>query len=87
MLIFLELGYIIQFPNMEGQPPVCCPRQFYTGADKSLARPYSDQDLQHFTKTYGVQTTGTYSCCFYAVSLGIVLQVLVAVTCFIPGSG
>jgi len=33
---------------------------FYRGADKSLARPwketsYSDQDLQHYTKTYGVQ--------------------------------
>ena len=33
---------------------------------------YSDQDLQHYTKTYGVQTIGTYSCCLYAVSLGIV---------------
>ena len=41
----------------------------YRGADKSLARPwtetsYSNQDLQHYTKTYGVQTTGIYSCCF-----------------------
>jgi len=41
---------------------------YYRGADKSLARPwketsYSDQDLQHYTKTYGVQTTGIYSCC------------------------
>ena len=41
----------------------------YRGADKSLARrwketSYSDQDLQHCTKTYGVQTTGIYSCCF-----------------------
>jgi len=48
------------------------------GADKSLARPwketsYSDQDLQHSTKNYGVQTTGTYSCCLYIISLGIVL--------------
>jgi len=53
----------------------------YRGADKSLARPwketsYSDQDLQHYTKTYGVQTTGIYSCCFYAVNLGIVLLTL-----------
>jgi len=35
----------------------------YRGADKSLARPwketsYSDRDLQHYTNTYGVQTTG-----------------------------
>jgi len=42
------------------------------GAGKSLARPwkdtsYSDQDLQHYTKTYGVQT-GIYSRC--VVSLG-----------------
>ena len=40
----------------------------YRGADKSLARPwkvtsYSKQDLQHYTKTYGVQTTGIYCCC------------------------
>ena len=40
----------------------------YMGADKSLVRPwketnYSDQDLQHCTNTYGVQTTGIYSCC------------------------
>ena len=51
---------------------------FYRGADKSLARPwketsYSNQDLQQYTKTYGVQTTGIYSCCLYAVSLGILL--------------
>ena len=64
----------------------------YWGADKSLARPwkersYSDQDLQHYTKTYGVQTTGIYSCYLYAVSVGIVLWVLVAVASFLPGSG
>ena len=34
----------------------------YRGADKSLARPaketsYGDQNLQHYTNTYGVQTT------------------------------
>ena len=50
----------------------------YRSADKSLAQPwketsYSDQDLQHYTKTYGLQTTGIYSCCLYAISLGIVL--------------
>jgi len=50
----------------------------YKGADKSLARPwketsYSDRDLQHYTKTYGIQTTGIYSCCLYTKSLGIVL--------------
>ena len=38
----------------------------YRGADKSLVRPwketsYSEQDLQHHTKTYGVQTTRIYS--------------------------
>ena len=49
----------------------------YRGADKSLARPwketsYSEQDLQHYTKTYGVQT-GIHCCCLYALSLGIVL--------------
>jgi len=43
------------------------------GTGKSLARPwkltsYSDQDLQHYTKTYGVQTPGIYSRC--VVSLG-----------------
>ena len=50
----------------------------YSDANKSLALPwketsYNDQDLQHYTKTYGVQTTGIYSCCLYAVSLDIVL--------------
>jgi len=50
----------------------------YRVADKSLARPwketsYSNQDLQHCTNTYGVQTTGIYSCCLYAISLGTVL--------------
>ena len=50
----------------------------YSGADKSLARPWketsnSDQNLQHYTKTYGVETTAIYSRCFYAISLGIVL--------------
>ena len=48
------------------------------GADKSLARPwnetsYSDQDLQHYTKTYGVKTAGIRPCCLYAISLGKVL--------------
>ena len=47
----------------------------YRSAGKSLARPwketsYSDQDSQHYTKTYGVQTTPIYSCCLYAISLG-----------------
>jgi len=51
---------------------------FYTDADMSLAQPwketsYSDQDLQHYTKTYGVQTTGLYCCCLYAISPSIVL--------------
>ena len=41
----------------------------YRGADKSLALPwketsYSDQELQHYTKTYGVQISAIY-CCFY----------------------
>ena len=53
-------------------------RYIYSGADKSLARPwkktsYSDQDLQHYNETFGVQRTGIYSCCLYATSLGIVL--------------
>jgi len=48
------------------------------GVDKSLARPWketshSDQDLQHYTKTYGAQTTGIYSCRLYAISFAIVL--------------
>jgi len=48
--------------------------QYYRGADKSLARTwketsYSDLDLQYSTKTYGVQTTGINSRCFYAISL------------------
>jgi hypothetical protein len=48
-------------------------KELYRGADKSLARPcketsYGDQDLQHYTKSYGVQTTGIYSCCLYAIS-------------------
>ena len=47
----------------------------YGGADKSLGLPwketsYSDQDLQHSTKTYGVQTAAVCCCCLYAVSLG-----------------
>jgi len=51
---------------------------FYRGADKSLARLWKettcgDQDLQHYTKTYGAQTTGIYCCCLCAVSFGIVL--------------
>ena len=50
----------------------------YRGADKSLARPwkktsYSDQDLQHYIKTCGVQTTGIYFRRLYAISLRIVL--------------
>jgi len=63
---------------------------YYKGADKSLARlwketSYGDQDLQHYAKTYGVKTTGiyAYSCCLYAISLGRVLWVLVAVACFL----
>jgi len=53
-----------------------CSYYIYRGADKSLARPwkktsYSDQDLQHYTEIYGVQTTGIYSCCLYATSLSI----------------
>ena len=49
----------------------------YRGADKFLARPwketsYSDQDLQHYTKTYDIKATGMYCCCLYAISLGIV---------------
>ena len=40
----------------------------YRGADESLAQPwketsYSDQDLEHYTKTYGVQTTVIYKGC------------------------
>jgi len=52
--------------------------KYYTRrADKSLARPwketsYSDQGLQHYTITYGVQTAAVYCCCLYAISLGIV---------------
>ena len=42
--------------------------RMYRGADKSLARhwketSYSDQDLQHYTNTYDIQTTAIYSCC------------------------
>jgi len=44
--------------------------RLYQGADKSLARhwketSYSDQDLQQYTVTYGVQTTGIYSSCLF----------------------
>jgi len=51
---------------------------YYRHADKSLAQPwketsYSDQDLQYYTKTYGVQRTGIYCCCLYVIGLGIVL--------------
>jgi len=46
--------------------------------DKFLAQPwkvtsYSYQDLQHYTETYDVQTTGIYSCCLYVVRFGVVL--------------
>jgi len=55
--------------------------KLYRGADKFLVRPlketsYSDQDLQHNTKTYGVQTTGIYSCCLYAISLDTTIVLL-----------
>jgi len=48
----------------------------YRGDDNSLARPwketsYSGEELQHYNKTYGVQTTAIYCCCLYAVNLGI----------------
>ena len=62
----------------------------YRGADKSLAQPWtekccSDQTYNTVTR-HVVQTTGTYSCCLYAISLDILLYVLVAVACFLPGS-
>ena len=62
----------------DGQKAETCSIEYYRGFDKSLARPwketsYSDQDLQHYTKAYGVQTAAIYCCCLYAVSLGIVL--------------
>jgi len=49
----------------------------YRGADKSLARPwkqtsYTDQVLQNYINTDGVQTTTIYFCCLYAISLGLV---------------
>ena len=49
----------------------------FSGADKSLARPwketsYNDQDLQHNTETYGLQITGIRFCCLCAISLDIV---------------
>ena len=42
---------------------------FFPCADRSLARlwketSYSDQDLHHYTTTYGIHTTGIYSCKF-----------------------
>jgi len=45
------------------------PIRLYKGVDKSVALPwketsYSDQDLQHYTNTNGVQTTGIIYCCF-----------------------
>ena len=44
---------------------------FFRGADRSLALPwketsYSEQYLQRYTKTYGVQSAGIYCCCLYA---------------------
>jgi len=45
------------------------------------------KDLQHYTKTYGIQTTGIYSCCLYAIGLGIELHIMVAVDCFLPRVG
>ena len=46
----------------------------YRGADKSIARTwretsYSDQNSQHCTNTYGVQTTSVYCCCLYSLSV------------------
>ena len=54
------------------------PTILHRSADNSLARPwketsYSDQALQHCTKTYVVQTAGTYCSSLYAISLGLVL--------------
>jgi len=53
-------------------------RVVYRGAGNSIAGPWtetscSDQDLQHHTKTYGVQIKGIYCCYLFAVRLGMVL--------------
>jgi len=57
-------------PNGKPRPS----SSLYRGADRSLARPWKeDQNLQHYTKTYGVQTTEIHFCFLYAISLGIML--------------
>ena len=66
VLVFRIRAFCFGKPKLEHGVGNC------RGADKSLARPwketsYSDQDLQHYTKTYGVQTTAIYSCCLYAI--------------------
>jgi len=58
----------------------------YRGAGKFLSRPwketsYNDQDLQYNTNTYGVQTTGIFSCCLYVISLGMVSILLSTNNC------
>ena len=73
-----EYVILIAFPRQHWLRELASVLDLYRGADKSLARPrketsYSNQDSQHYTKTYGTQTTGIYCCCLYAVSLGIVL--------------
>ena len=65
----------------------------YWRADKSLAPTVEGNKLQRPRLTTLYQTLRhtnnitTYCCCLYAVSLGTGLQVLVAVACFLPGSG
>ena len=64
----------------------------YRVGDKSLAQlwkltSYSDQDLLHWTKPYGVQTTAIYCCCLYCHTSWYIVVSLVAVACLLPGSG
>jgi len=69
--------YVIKVMQFRPDPARKLSANMYRGADKSLALPwkatsYSDQELQQYNKTYGVQTTGIYSC-LCAISVGIVL--------------
>ena len=61
--IYVRLHVIICPQNVSVTPViffmVSLQQEYKRGADKSLARPwneasYSDEDLRHYTKTYGV---------------------------------
>ena len=75
---------LLWFSYLGGLGGEYCTTAQYRSADKSLVRPrketnYSDQDLQHYTKNYGVQTTAIYCCSLYSNILLLFVQQYIAV--------